>query len=148
MTQRPFIRAALAALVGLGMTIGLARAQQPAQQPAPPPAVNTEPWAVIDYGGGAPPPPPPALSDEVPPFPRKGPVRDWFHDCMHKQGVGCWSHHNYYGCSSWKSEATFVFGSCRAFFGEPCLPGPPQAPVPPGYAPAAAMGNPGCPFCK
>jgi len=142
MTQREFIRATLAALIGLGVTIGLARAQQPAPQPA----ANAEPWAVIEYGGGAPPPPPPALNDEVPAFPRTGPVRDWFYDCAHKKGVGCWSHHNYYGCSSWKSEGTFIFGSCRSFFGEPCLAGPPQPPYPPGYEPPP--GKSGCPNCQ
>jgi hypothetical protein len=66
---------------------------------------------------------------------RKGPVRTWFHKCMNDKGVGCWSHHNMYTCGSWKSECTFVFGSCREFFGEPCLPGPPQPPMPPGYGP-------------
>lgn len=35
------------------------------------------------------------------------------------------------GCSSLKSECIFFFGSCRQFFGEPCLKGPP--PPPPLY---------------
>jgi hypothetical protein len=34
---------------------------------------------------------------------------------------GCWSHHNEFTCGSLKSECTFLFGSCRSFFGEPCV---------------------------
>ena len=45
MTQRWFVRAALAVLMAVGAA-GLARAQAPAAAP------NTEPWAVIEYGGG------------------------------------------------------------------------------------------------
>src|SRR5437879_1093800 len=45
----------------------------------------------------------------------------------------CWASHNGYGCGSWRSQATFVFGSCRDFFGQPCLNGPP----PPPWAPDA-----------
>ena len=152
MTQREIIRATLAAVVGLGVTVSLAGAQQPmvqpVPQPAPKPAPSVEPWEVIETGGGAAQHPVAVQIDEVPPFPRKGPVRDWFHDCMHGIGVGCWSHHNYYGCSSWKSEFTFVFGSCRQFFGEPCLAGPPQPPYPPGYTPPPPSGKAGCPNCQ
>jgi hypothetical protein len=39
--------------------------------------------------------------------------------------LGCWSHHNAYTCSSLKSELVYVFGSCRSFYGEGCLKGPP-----------------------
>lgn len=38
----------------------------------------------------------------------------------------CWSHHNYMGCGSFRSECRFIFGSCRQFFNEPCLKGPPS----------------------
>ncbi len=131
MTQRWYVRAALAAVVGMGVAAGLVRAQAP----APAPVASPEPWAVIEYGAAGEPPPAAAPAPEPPGFAHKGPVRDWVHDCLHKHGVGCWSHHNMYTCSSWKSECTFVFGSCREFFGEPCLPGPPQPPMPPGYGP-------------
>jgi hypothetical protein len=142
MTRRWYVRAALAALVGLGVAAGLARSEGPANSP--------EPWAVIEYGGGsggakgpALPPPPPK---ENPAFTHKGPVRDWAHDCMHKLGVGCWSHHNMYTCGSFHSEFTFVFGSCRQFFGETCLPGPPVPPMPPGYGPPPSyLPQPGYP---
>jgi hypothetical protein len=53
--------------------------------------------------------------------------------CLNKCGLGCWSHHNRPTCSSCRSELTFIFGSCRAFFGEPCMQGPPAIPLPPGY---------------
>lgn len=48
-------------------------------------------------------------------------------------GTGCWASHNGYGCSSAKAECTFIFGSCRAFYGEPCIQGPP----PPPWSPEA-----------
>jgi hypothetical protein len=164
MRQRWFVRAALAAVVGLGVAASLSRAQGPASEPPP-----TEPWAVIEFGAGSPPAPQGAADPSVPPG--KGPLRDWFHgslhrngagadsspeqaaaadptvppskgpirDCvhgwMHRKGMGCWSHNNAYLCGSWKSECIFVFGSCREFFGEPCLPGPPQPLMPPGYGP-------------
>ena len=48
-------------------------------------------------------------------------------------GTGCWASHNGYSCSSAKSECTFIFGSCRAFYGEPCIQGPP----PPPWSPEA-----------
>jgi hypothetical protein len=163
MMQRWFTRAALTALIGLGVAGGLARAQAPGQAPvqapgqalAPVPGPNPEPWAVIDYGagsygagaygggvygggvygGGAAAVGPLPVPDAQVSFPKKGPVRDWAHDCLHRIGVGCWSHHNAYLCSSWKSEFTFVFGSCRQFFGEPCLAGPPPPPGSAGYGP-------------
>jgi hypothetical protein len=159
MTQRWHARAALAALVGLGLAAGLARAQGP----APPfvPTADPQPAAIIDYGAGGsaaatPPPEMPAAA------PSKGPVRDWAHKCLNAHGVCCWSHHNAYICGSWKSECTFVFGSCREFFGEPCLQGPPPPPWPPGYGPNAQTGygpnaqtgyganaqKSGCPFCQ
>jgi hypothetical protein len=159
MTQRWYVRAALAVLVGMGATAGLTHAQQPAPAPAP----GKEPWAVIEYGAGAPLSPDAAPTTEAPGAPRR-PVLDWLHsrprpivdhvhDCMHAKGVGCWSHHNAYLCGSWKSECTFVFGSCRAFFGEPCLPGPPAPPAVPGGGPATGYGpapqrRAGCPSCQ
>lgn len=46
--------------------------------------------------------------------------------------VGCWTTHNTLGCSSFCSEWTFIFGSCRAFYGEPCIKVPPP-PLPPPW---------------
>ncbi len=56
-------------------------------------------------------------------------------ECLNQFGLGCHAHHDQYGCSSLWSELRFAFGSCRAFFGEPCRPGPLRVPVPPGSNP-------------
>ena len=47
----------------------------------------------------------------------------------------CWASHNGYSCGSFQSESVFIFGSCRAFFGEPCLNGPPPPPWDPEAGP-------------
>jgi hypothetical protein len=58
-----------------------------------------------------------------------------------RKRFGCWGHHNYYGCGSFRSDAVFIFGSCRAFFGEACWKTPPPAfgpdYNPPGNGPGA-----------
>src|SRR5258708_2497549 len=38
--------------------------------------------------------------------------------------AGCWASHNGYGCGNFRSDATFIFGGCRAFYGQACLKGP------------------------
>jgi hypothetical protein len=53
--------------------------------------------------------------------------------CMNKHGLCCWASWIYPRCSSLHSECAFIFGSCRTFYGEKCLQGPPPVPVPPGY---------------
>ncbi|MCI0379265.1 MAG: hypothetical protein L0215_16775 [Gemmataceae bacterium] len=45
-----------------------------------------------------------------------------------RRGIGCYAHHNELGCGSFCSEMTFIFGSCRTFFGEQCIPNPPHFP--------------------
>lgn len=53
---------------------------------------------------------------------RSGPLRGLFN----RAGVCC--QNNYNGaCSSLAAECRFVFGSCRAFFGEPCVPNSPRS---------------------
>ena len=42
--------------------------------------------------------------------------------------AGCWASHNGNGCGNFRSDATFIFGGCRAFYGQACLKGPPPAP--------------------
>jgi hypothetical protein len=54
--------------------------------------------------------------------------------CLARHGMGCWAHHDEFGCDSFCSEARFIFGSCRAYFGFNCSPGPPYIPTPPGYS--------------
>jgi hypothetical protein len=68
--------------------------------------------------------------------------------------LGCHGNFNDYSCSSLPAEYHFLFGSCRTFFGEACLKGPPPSPVP-GFDPQA-LGLEGrgiggrwwCPNCK
>lgn len=67
-----------------------------------------------------------------------------------RKRFGCWAHHNSYSCGSYRSETVFIFGSCRAFFGEACWKTPPPAfgpdYVPPGTAPGGfgALQPKGC----
>jgi hypothetical protein len=68
-------------------------------------------------------------------------VHSWCKSCLNRHGVACWSHHNTLGCGSCKSECTFIFGSCRAFYGEPCFTGPPPPPAPSGSAPPPPPGG-------
>jgi len=42
-------------------------------------------------------------------------------------GSCCQGHHNDFGCTSWKADGVFAFGSCRAFWGEPCRKAPPRS---------------------
>jgi hypothetical protein len=155
MRQRWYVRAALVVAVGLGVMAGLARSQEPQTW------IDRQPLTVIDQGlvpvpltsgtagGGLPLLP---VDAQPPAHVPHHPVRNWCHDHIYS----CWSHHNAYLCGSWKSECTFVFGSCREFFGEPCLAGPPPSPFPPGYPPppgseaaaAEAAANRGCAHCR
>src|SRR5262245_52860996 len=77
----------------------------------------------------------PPGANELPPghppvdnSPTKKPIRDLL---RYGRPLGCWSSFNGYGCSSFHSTAAFVFGSCRTFYGEPCLKGAPPSPLPP-----------------
>ncbi|HXG08884.1 MAG TPA: hypothetical protein VNK04_03775, partial [Gemmataceae bacterium] len=98
--------------------------------------------------GYAPPPHGPlAPPPELPSYP----TGHWwrFHD-WHQPPTGCWAHHNLPRCGNLKAECTFIFGSCRAFYGEPCLKGRPLLPpVPvsslrvPGFGPGE-VGMGGC----
>src|SRR5271166_4324106 len=49
---------------------------------------------------------------------------------LQRFGVGCWAHVSSVTCGSLRSNLTFVFGSCRAYFGESCAHGPPAVPMP------------------
>jgi len=48
---------------------------------------------------------------------RQRPLCQWLYD---HYGC-CWTHHDDLGCSSLHAEHTFIFGSCREFYGEQCL---------------------------
>jgi hypothetical protein len=51
------------------------------------------------------------------------PLGEKTQQCLQNYGLGCFATHNTVGCTSLGAELTFIFGSCRAFFGEPCAPG-------------------------
>jgi hypothetical protein len=55
-------------------------------------------------------------------FGRPAPVREQ----LNQHGYGCQSQLDWYGCGGWRQQLTFVLGSCRSFFGEPCMPGVPH----------------------
>lgn len=46
----------------------------------------------------------------------------WEKHVAEKLPKGCYGSHFGMGCGSFKSEMVFLFGSSRAFFGEPCSP--------------------------
>jgi hypothetical protein len=60
--------------------------------------------------------------------PSPTPLRDYY---RYGRPLGCWASFNGYSCTSLPATWTFMFGSCRDFFGEPCLKGPPPSPLPP-----------------
>jgi hypothetical protein len=77
------------------------------------------------------------LPPGVPPAdnsPSHKPIRDWL---FRGRPLGCWASFNGYSCSSFHSEHAFIFGSCRTFFGEPCLKSAPPSPMPPWAGGAA-----------
>jgi hypothetical protein len=94
-------RQALAAFFVLGL-IGHARADQPIAGAGPAP-----------YGYA-----PGSESTAANPQPKQ-------------QRFGCWASHFGFGCGSFRSDMRFIFGSCRSFYGEACMKGPPP-PYPPG----------------
>jgi hypothetical protein len=116
MTRTWLARTALAALIGCGVWAGLARADGWDAYPKTPPQAQELP-------PGHPP---------VDNSPSKHPLWDWV---AHGRPLGCWASFNGYGCSSLHSECGFIFGSCRTFYGEPCLKGAPPSALPPWAGP-------------
>jgi hypothetical protein len=72
-------------------------------------------------------------------FPDEPPPRKGVRKLLHCSG-GCYANVNTIGCSSCKAECAWIFGSCRTFFGEPCLKRPPL----PVTAGPLGIGGPGC----
>jgi hypothetical protein len=58
--------------------------------------------------------------------------------------VGCYGNFNDYSCGSLHSECQFIFGSCRTFYGEACLKGPPPSPIPGFDLHALGLDRPSC----
>jgi hypothetical protein len=74
---------------------------------------------------------------------------DWLrgrarHQNWSQPPTGCWTHHNLFGCGTFVSEMRFAFGSCRAFYGEPCYKMPTYPPVPVSILGPSAYGGGGC----
>ena len=146
-----FRSVSLMAVFGLVLGVSALCAQETAAPPVPYPQPPARVFPVEPPSGYAPQPDvaplPPILPGRqtftqayiVPPNP--GP-RQPLHDCMRALNACCWSHLDYVGCGNCKSECTFIFGSCHAFYGEPCRKGPPPFPVPPGYGYPPPGGNP------
>jgi hypothetical protein len=90
---------------------------------------------------------------------QRGVVRGWIHkraEHVHNrvhhvcnwvlnQPCNCYATHDAVGCDSLGGQLLWVFGSCRAWYGEPCAktPPPPIIPgygLPPGYGPKPGYG--------
>ena len=127
---RLFSFSLFALLLSSGTASNIARAQAPISAPTPPrdavivsegPVIGgPEPLAAFGWSAGQ------VLPENT--GHRKHRLGAWLRD----HPWYCWASINSVGCGSLKSECDFVFGSCRRFFGEPCLKGPPP-PVPPWY---------------
>lgn len=107
--------------------------------PGPPPAGNGHPTRLPPVAGPGYYPRTPPGANELPPgyppvdnSPSKTPIRDWYHQ---GRPLGCWASFNNYTCSSLPSTLSFIFGSCRTFYGEPCLKGAPPSALPPWAGP-------------
>jgi hypothetical protein len=57
---------------------------------------------------------------QPPPAPRP------YQRLLNSHGMSCASNFDQAGCGNFWSEFRFVFGSCRTFFGQPCIPNPPH----------------------
>jgi hypothetical protein len=149
-----FRRAALAAVLGLAVWSGLARAADgvilvPGAPVPPYPGVVPGAPGFQDDGVIVLPPPvhlPPAgpspFAPPEPPLPfRPKPLHDVLH-LRHPQC--CYANFNDYTCGSLKSECRFIFGSCRTFFGESCLAGRPPLTAMPGFEVPATGNGCGC----
>jgi hypothetical protein len=122
MATGKFAQMPLAALIGLGTLAGFVRADDgktPGATLPPPRAVVGDQEGIVvtpqleGQSAGA----------EAQQHPFGQGIKDYFQ----KHGWCCYSSHNSFTCGTLKSECIFIFGSCRDFFGEPCLKGPPAS---------------------
>ena len=131
------MRGWLAALVGMGICTSCIRAdEQPVQEPplaaeqllVPPQVSPTAPQQMPVYPQTAMMAGPVMYVDPSYMTPALEPAKHChchlIHDWLSDHPCKCYADHNSVGCGSLKSECTFIFGSCRKFFGEPCLKGP------------------------
>lgn len=150
MRQIWFPRVFMALAIGLGVMAGVSRADGP---PPPITVPSTGPALEQPMPFGD----PMVAGDMVPPGGPGGPEgpkkHRSFRECMHDYFTAnipilCWSHHNSVGCGNFKSEFVFIFGSCRSFYGEPCLQKPVPPTVPPGSWPGYGYGQQGSGDCR
>src|SRR5262249_18609956 len=73
----------------------------------------------------------------------KGRFHEWWHN--HPIIFGRYGDFNDYACGSLRSDLVFLFGSCRWFYGERCIKGPPPSPVP-GFDPRTLTYDPHAPI--
>ena len=150
-------RALVAVALGLGVTAGLARAD--GQPPSPGPVIEADgavPPGAFPADSAVPPgavpmdgavPPGAVPTDGVPCAPPKHKLlrclrpRNVVQAVHNHPPVGCYSNFNDYSCTNLRTELLWVFGSCRQFFGERCLKGPPPSPVP-GFNPQTLTYSP------
>jgi hypothetical protein len=150
MAGRQLDKMALVALVSLGVSAGFGWGQSAYAPPPPVANANVMPPTQPVTAG--------AVVADTPvgesPLPHHShPVRDAMESHL---PLGCWTHHNMFGCGSCRSDATFIFGSCRAFFGQQCLKEPPPdalAPMREGTPdaappPRARLPFSFCPSCR
>jgi hypothetical protein len=105
--KRITIRIGLSLMVAAGWWVQKLPAQTPTE-PLPP---------IVNQRACPAPAPTPIDSSSSPTS-----VRQWFKQVANNYGRCCSSDVNNPGCMGWRAEAQFVFGSCRYWFGEPCLP--------------------------
>jgi len=106
------------ATIRLGLSLVLATGwwvqRLPAQTPSPLPPAAVAPASC------------PALVADPAHGPGDPERQHLFTRVANKYGMGCYATHDSFGCGSAHAHLTFIFGSCRAFFGEPCQPNPPH----------------------
>ena len=114
--KRSTVRLGLSLMLAMGWWVQRLPAQAPV---APPPAA---PAQAPCCGASA--------IDGVTGMPDPTVPRSRFQRALNRCGLGCYTTHNVPGCGSLHSELTFIFGSCRQFFGEPCFARPLPYPAP------------------
>ncbi len=126
-------RTILAAALGLAVLSGLVRGGEPPVAMSGS-GVTSE---VVDEGGA------PQAEGHRRLLSRLRPVgiRTRIHNVA---SLGCYGNFNDYSCGSLHSERQFIFGSCRTFYGERCLKGPPPSPVPGFDLHALGLDKPRC----
>jgi hypothetical protein len=118
--KRSTVRLGLSLLVAMGWWVQRLPAQAPTAPEAPSPPARLSPAPVLASA--------PCCGGEAGPD-QPGPPKTLLRQALNRHGVGCYTTHNVPGCGSLHSELTFIFGSCRVFFGEPCMARPPRVPA-------------------